>query len=74
MSTDKISVFRVTPRMHKLLKVLADKEERSINNMIQILLHRVLKNSVFSDEESNKAVAEYFATQDTGEPGQILEG
>lgn len=70
----KVSVYRVSPKLHKLLKVLSEQEERSINNVIQFLLHKALKTHKFESKISNNAIEEYFKSPDDQEPQEILEG
>jgi len=72
MSTDKIAVFRVSPKMRELLVFLAEKDERSVNNMASFILNKGLKAHKFDNEECNKAVEKYFEEKDKEEPSQVL--
>lgn len=72
-SKDNISVFRMTPGLHDLLKFIASREERKLNNQIYFFLHRALKNYKSEDEAINKKIEEYFKAVDGEQAAKVVQ-
>lgn len=72
MNNEKtVSVFRMTPQIHELLKYMGIREERTMNNTIYFLIHKALKMHKSEDEDVNRRIAAYFEELNKKQTAQV---